>query len=123
VAATGAYQRSHVALRSVSSWSPMPVTRTSLAAGAVVAVMNRCLASRSSGATRSSTLRSTPGRHDETTTVGTAKNTSSTSTGLIDASSTNVTPNRRIQPAMVNTDRYMWSSTKTWLRRIERRSR
>ncbi len=40
-AATGPYQRSHAARRSVIRRSPMPVTRTSLPGGAVVAMVNR----------------------------------------------------------------------------------
>ena len=43
--------------------APMPARRTSLPAGAVVPSTNRWRASRSWGATRSSTSRSTPGRH------------------------------------------------------------
>src|SRR6202034_1210948 len=34
-----------------------------------------------------------------------------------------VTPRRRIQPKVENTDTYMWSSTSTWLRNMDRRSR
>ena len=60
----------------------MPVTRTSLAAAALVAVANRCSASRLCWANRSSTCRSTAGRHAELTTVGTAKTASSTSSGI-----------------------------------------
>ena len=45
-AATGPYQRSHAARRSVTRRSPMPVTRTSFPGGAVVAMVNRCRASR-----------------------------------------------------------------------------
>src|SRR5271156_6512231 len=34
-----------------------------------------------------------------------------------------VTPRRRIHPRVENTDTYMWSSTKTWLRSMDKRSR
>ena len=34
-----------------------------------------------------------------------------------------VTPSRRIHPRVENSDMYMWSSTNTWLRSMERRSR
>ena len=47
----------------------MPVTRTSLPGGAVVAVTNRCRASRIHGAPRSDTARSTPGRQTDVNTV------------------------------------------------------
>ena len=39
--ATGPYQRSHAARRSAIRRSPIPVTRTSLPGGAVVAMVNR----------------------------------------------------------------------------------
>ena len=52
--------------------APMPVTRTSLPGGAVVAVVKRCRASRLAGAPRSSAARSTPGRQAEVSTVGSA---------------------------------------------------
>ncbi len=100
----------------------MPVTRTSLAGAAVVAVVKRCSASRRDGAPASSVSRSTAGRQDEVATVGTANSTRRTSTGLIEASSTTVTPRRRIQPAVEKTDMYMWSRTKTWSRSTDRRS-
>src|SRR5579864_1217432 len=45
-AATGPYQRSHADRRSVMRRSPMPVTRTSLPGGAVVAMVNKWRASR-----------------------------------------------------------------------------
>ncbi len=102
---------------------PMPVTRTSLPGGAVVAVTNRCRARRAEGATRSWTARSTPGRHAEATTVGAAKAASRISTGSIEASRTTVTPRRRIQPQVENSDMYMWSRTKTWSRSTASRSR
>ena len=66
----------------------MPVTRTSLAGAAVVAVAKRCSASRRDGAPASSTSRSTVGRQDDEATVGTAKRASRISTGLTEANST-----------------------------------
>ena len=101
----------------------MPVTRTSLPGGAVVARSNRCRASRLAGAPRSSAARSTPGRHVEAKTVGSANTTSSASAGWIDTSSATVTPSRKIQPHVENSDMYMWSSTNTWSRSTDRRSR
>ena len=85
----------------------MPVTRTSLPGGAVVAVRKRCLASRLCDAPSSSAARSTPGRHVDVRTVGTANKPSSTSAGWIDISKAMVTPSRRIQPAVENSDMYM----------------
>ena len=41
----------------------------------------------------------------------------------MDASSAMVTPSRRIHPSVENSDMYMWSSTNTWLRSMDRRSR
>ena len=90
----------------------MPVTRTSLPGGAVVATVKRCRASRLACAARSCATRSTVGRHVDVTTVGTANTASSRSAGWIDASSVSVTASRRIQPQVENTDMYMWSSTK-----------
>ena len=101
----------------------MPVTRTSLAGAAVVAVAKRCSASRRDGAPASSTSRSTVGRQDDEATVGTAKRASRISTGLTEANSTIVIASRRIQPAVEKTDMYMWSRTKTWSRSTESRSR
>ena len=105
--ATGPYQPSHAARRCATSWLAMRVTRTSLPAGAVVATVNRCLASRVAGAPRSSAARSTRGRHDEVSTVGRANAASSASSGWIDMSSATVTPNRRSQPQVENSDMYM----------------
>ena len=85
----------------------MPSTRTSLPGGAVVAVVKRWRASRADCAPRSCATRSTPGRHVEVSTVGSAKTASSTSAGWIDTSSAIVTPSRRIQPQVENTDMYM----------------
>ena len=34
-----------------------------------------------------------------------------------------VTPSRKIHPSVENSDTYMWSSTKTWLRSMDKRSR
>src|SRR5213592_272715 len=121
--ATGPYQRSHAARRCVTRRAPMRVTRTSLPGGAVVATSNRCRARRLADAPRSSATRSTPGRQVDVSTVGRANAASSASAGWIDTSSATVTPSRRIQPPVVNSDMYMWSSTKTWLRSIARRSR
>ena len=101
----------------------MPVTRTSLPGGAVVAVTNRCRASRFAGAPRSWAARSTPGRHVEVSTVGSANTASSASAGWIDISSATVTPSRRIHPHVENSDMYMWSSTNTWSRSIASRFR
>src|SRR5437867_798423 len=123
VRATGPYQRSQAARRCATRRAPIPVTRTSLPGGAVVATSTRCRARRLADAPRSSTARSTPGRHADVSTVGRANAASSASAGWIDTSSATVTPSRRIQPQVVNSDMYMWSSTKTWLRSIARRSR
>ena len=101
----------------------MPVTRTSLPGGAVVAVTNRCRANRLAGAPFSWASRSTAGRQDEVSTVGSANRASRASAGLIDISRATVTPSRRIQPTVENTDMYMWSSTKTWSRSTDSRSR
>ena len=81
-AATGANQRSHSVRRRRARSGPMPVTRTSLPAAALVAVANRCSASRLCSAKRSSTCRSTAGRQAELITVGIAKTTSRISAGL-----------------------------------------
>jgi hypothetical protein len=88
-----------------------------------VAVVKRCRASRSCGAARSWAMRSTAGRQVEVTTVGTAKTARSTRAGWIEASKATVTPSRRIHPQVEKSDMYMWSSTNTWLRRTESRSR
>ena len=101
----------------------MPVTRTSLPGGAVVAVTNRWRARRIEEAPRSWTPRSTAGRQDAVSTVGAANRANSTRIGLIDISSITVTASRRIQPTVENTDMYMWSNTKTWSRRTDSRSR
>ena len=85
--------------------------------------MNRCLASRSACAPRSCAVRSTTGRQEVAATVGMAKKTSRISTGLTVASSTTVTARRRIQPAVENTDMYMWSSVKICSRSTDSRSR
>ena len=101
----------------------MPATRTSFPGGAVVAVSKRCLASRCDWAPASSAARSTAGRQVEVSTVGSAKTASSASAGWTDTSSTMVTPRRSTQPQVVKSDMYMWSSTNTWSRRMESRSR
>src|SRR5438105_7842077 len=123
VAAMGSYHRSQASRRWRTSWGPIPVTLTSLPGGAVVAVRKRWRASRSWRAPRSWTARSTAGRHDEVTTVGAAKMARRASTGWIEASNPTVRPRRRIHPAVLNSDMYMWSSTKTWSRSTDRRSR
>src|SRR5262245_17060380 len=110
---TWRYQESHAARRSRLSRGPTPVTRTSLAGGAVVATANRWAARRWAVAARSTAARSTPGRQPDVRTVGNANNSNRISAGLIDASSTTVMTNRRIQPRVENTAMYMWSSTNT----------
>ena len=97
----------------------MPVTRTSLPGGALVPSANRCSASRLCRAYRSSTARSTAGRQVELRTGGTANTTSRISSGEMLASSTTVTPTRTIQPIVLSSDMYMWSSTNTWVRRTD----
>ena len=104
--------------------SPMPVTRTSLPGGAVVAMMNRWRASRSSGAPRSSAL----ALDRRAATPRSARSAARTrragpAPGGSTSSRPTVTPSRRIQPQVENTDMYMWSSTKTWSRSTESRSR
>ena len=104
--------------------SPMPVTRTSLPGGAVVAVVNRWRGQAAGRARRAPRPRARPpGRQVEVSTVGSANTASSASAGWIDTSSATVTPRRRIQPQVENSDMYMWSSTKTWSRSTESRSR
>src|SRR5438552_8413544 len=123
VAAIGRYHLSQASRRWRTSWGPIPVTLTSFPAGAVVAVRNRWRASRSWRAPRSWTARSTAGRHDEVITVGAAKTARSPSKGWIEASSPTVRTRRSTHPAVVNSDMYMWSSTNTWSRSTDRRSR
>ncbi len=101
----------------------MPVTRTSLPGGAVVATSKRCRASRAACAPLSWARRSTAGRQLEVSTVGSANAASSASAGWIDMSSAMVTTSRTIQPAVEKTDRYMWSRTKIWSRSTASRSR
>ena len=123
-AATGPYQRSHAARRSATRRSPMPVTRTSLPGGAVVAIVNRCRASRLAGAPRSCAARSTAGRHVDVNTVGSA-NTREQQRAP-DGSTPAARSSRRAagsSRSVENSDMYMWSSTKTWLRSIDSRSR
>ena len=64
-----------------------------------------------------------PAATSTVSTVGSANTASSASAGWIDISSATVTPRRRIQPQVENTDMYMWSSTKTWSRSTDSRSR
>jgi hypothetical protein len=92
---------------------PIPVTRTSLPAAAVVAVVNRCSASRACEAACSSTRRSTAGRIEELNTGGRPNTTSSSNSGCTEASSARVTASRTNQPRVPSTDMYMWSRTKT----------
>ena len=73
-------------------------TRSSLPAGAVVPSWNRWRASRSCGATDSSTCRSTPGRQVLVITIGIANSGRNTSAGLTVMSSSSVTTRRTIQP-------------------------
>jgi hypothetical protein len=68
-------------------------------------------------------MRSTAGLHVDVSTVGRANAASRSSAGWIDINSAIVTPRRRIQPQVEKSDMYMWSSTNTWLRSTERRSR
>ena len=81
----------------------MPVTRTSFAGAAVVAVANRWSASRLCAAKDSSTCRSTAGRQVEVITVGTAKTASNSSSGSIDASRARVIATRTSQPIVPST--------------------
>jgi hypothetical protein len=85
----------------------MPVTRTSFAAAALVAVAKRCSASLLCWANRSSTCRSTPGRQAALSTVGRAKTANSTSSGSMLVSSTIVMMTRTIQPIVSSSDMYM----------------
>ena len=98
----------------------MPVTRTSLPGGAVVAIVNRWRARRLDCAPRSWAARSTagpPGRGQHRRQREDAP--AAPSAGWIDISSAIVTPSRRIQPQVENSDMYMWSSTNTWSRSID----
>ncbi len=120
---TGPNHRRCSARRCATRDGPIPVTRTSLPAAAVVAVANRCVERRRCWAVASSTRRSTAGRHEALSTVGSAKTTSSASRGSTDTSSATVTTSRSTQPHVEKTDMYMWSSTKIWWRSTESRSR
>src|SRR5258708_3060066 len=91
---TGPYQGSQASGRWLTRRSAIRVTRTSLPGGAVVAVSNRCRASRLAEATRSSVARSTPGRHVEASAVGSAKIASRPSRGRIDIKRPRGAPNR-----------------------------
>ena len=86
-----------------TSAAPMPVTRTSLPGGAVVAVTNRWRARRSGWRPRSSAARSTPGRHVEVSTVGSANTRAGPAPGGSTPAAPTVTPSRRIQPAASRT--------------------
>ena len=110
---TGPYHRSHAARRSAINQSPVLVTRTSLAGGAVVPSTKRWRARRVLAITDSSTRRSTAGRHVDTQNAGRANSINSTSTGWIDASRIAVIARRNSQPSVENSDMNMWSRAKT----------
>ena len=112
-AATGRYQRSHASRRCAARRGPMRITRTSLPGAAVVARSNRWRASRFAAAPRSSATRSTPGRHVEVNTVGSANTTSSASAGWIDTSNASVTPSRKIQPQVLKRVTYTCGRAQT----------
>lgn len=105
--AIGPYQRSQAARRRAIKDGPMPVTRTSLPGGAVVAVTNRCRARRADCAPRSWAARSTAGRQVAVSTVGSANSPNSASAGWMLISRATVTPRRRSQPQVENSDMYM----------------
>ena len=105
--ATGPYHRSHALRRRSISQRPILVSRTSLPGDAVVAMSNRCRASRFDDAPRSSACRSTAGRQVEVSTVGKANNTNAASAGCTDISKPIVTTSRSTQPQVVNNDIYM----------------
>ena len=89
----------------------------------MVARSNRWSESRWSWAPRSQVLFSTSGRHNAASAEGTANTPSRSSSGLTQASSAIVKARRSSQASVVNSDMYMWSSTNTWLRSIDSRSR
>src|SRR5215472_4204312 len=119
----GPYHCSHASRRRLATRPVMPSTRSSLPGDAVVDKVNRCLASRSAWAPRSWAVRSTTGRHEVAATVGIANRTSVVSSGLTVARSATVMPRRTTQPAVANTDMYMWSRVKTCSRSTDNRSR
>ncbi len=104
---TGAYHRSHAARRSATNHSPVFVTRTSLAGGALVPSTKRWRANRVLAITDSSTRRSTPGRHVDTQNAGRANSINSTNTGWIEANRAAVIAKRNIQPSVENNDMNM----------------
>ena len=104
---TGPYQRSHDARRSAGQRRPMPSTRSSLPGEAVVVRSNRCLASRSDGA--SALLRGAlddraPGRGRDRR--DREQRRACTSTGFTVASSTTVTAEAQ-DPAGGREDRHV----------------
>ena len=76
----------------------MPSTRISLPGPAVVPMSNRWRASRLLGAAPSSVRRSTPARHEDTKTAGSANTVSSTNAGWIDMSNATVMRMRPTEP-------------------------
>src|SRR5262249_50719293 len=78
---TPAYQASQALRRPAISLEPTPVTRTSLPGAAVVAVVNRCRASRFDEARLSHAMRSTAGLQVDVNTAGSAKTASRISAG------------------------------------------
>ena len=122
-APTGSNQRRQAAAISLLSQSPVAVTRTSLAGGAVVPSTNRCRPRRALAMKPSSTRRSTAGRHVDTKNAGPANTISSTNAGWTEPSSRAVMTRRNSQPSVANSDMNMWSSANTWSRSIASRSR
>ncbi len=66
---------------------------------------------------------STSGRQKAATAEGAAKAASRSSAGCTQANREKVKARRSSHASVVNNDMYMWSSTNTWLRSIDRRSR
>ena len=101
----------------------MPEMRTSLPAAAVVAVWNRCSASR--WCDRLPLLDLTLlGRPDRRADHGrNSEQGKEDEQGCTDTSSPMVMTSRTIQLSVESTAMYMWSSTKIWLRRTASRSR
>ena len=97
----------------------MPVTRTSLPGGAVVAIVKRWRARRlrrRGALLRRALDRRPPGRREHRRQREDREQRRAP--GGSTSSSAIVTPRRRIHPHVENTDMYMWSSTNTWLRSI-----
>ena len=120
-AATGPYQRSHAARRSVDQ--PLADAGDAhLLAGRRGRREREQVAGQpvATGAPRSCAARSTAGpprrrEHRRQREHGEQRRAPDGST----SSSAIVTPSRRIQPQVENSDMYMWSSTKTWSRSID----